>query len=373
MGSNNVLKILGLSFVFEVEDLKSQCIEFVANNSETVLNRDELLTLSRESFEAILKVDRMMSGPSTLFNSCVKWAKHQLQENQSVEAPSDLQIRETLGSFLHEIPFPTISVTEFANLVGDSDILTAEEKSAIYYYLASRKGKDKLKFNTENRHERMAYLATRVTKGLWPDSKCSSCGSLKKNSVEISFKTNKDILLTGIGLYKRHDGSDYAVDIQVIEIIEEEYSPLSKRPNLNLNPQTPRAALENQTHGANLFTGSKRIVPHSESSTTFKVYFDEPVSIAQGKLYKVSALADKEIGYYGELCRRMVVEDVTFTVASASSNPSGVCYGCFRCGAMSTTPTCTTCNASGDGLFYNKSAMLMYGQLFQLYFIPMLS
>ena len=71
--------MLELSVTFDIDDLKSQFIEFVANNSETVLNGDEFLAISRESFEAILKADRMMSSPSTLFNSCGKWATHRLQ------------------------------------------------------------------------------------------------------------------------------------------------------------------------------------------------------------------------------------------------------------------------------------------------------
>src|SRR6218665_832519 len=373
---NNACAILTLSFFYEAEDLKRQCIEFVANNSETVLNRDELLTLSRESFEAILKVDRIMKGKVKLFNSSVKWAKHQLRNKQCAEAPNDLQIRETLGSFLYEIPFPAIgSVTEFAKLVGDSDILTGEEKSTIYYYLASKQGKDKLKFKTEDSHERKANLATRIIKGLWPHSKCFSCNSFKKHSFEISFKTNKDILLTGIGLFKRHDGSDYAVDIQVIQATEEEYSPLPKRPHLNFPFQTLRAP-ESRAQGTSLFTGSKRIVPHTGSSTTFKVYFDEPVSISQGKLYEVCALAYKESGYYGELCRESVVDDVTFTVVSASSNSSGVCYGCSRCGAISKTKTCNSCIVPHFGLLANNSApsaVVTYGQIPKLYYIPKLS
>ena len=367
LNTNNVCGILELSFTFNVEDLKRQCVEFVANNSETVLNGDELLALSRESFEAILKSDRIMSGPSTLFNSCVKWAKHRLQKEQSVDAPSDLQIRKTLGNLLYEIPFPTISATEFANLVGESEILTTKETSAVYYYLASRKGKEKLKFNVENRHERVVNLATKIIKGLWPHSKCSSCNSFKKSSFEVSFKANKDILLTGIGLYKGHDGYDYEVDIQVIQ---EKNNPLVGR-TCKRGLQRFATSPESQAQGTNLFKGAKRIVPHTESSTAFKVSFDEPVLITEGTMYKVSVLAYKAIGYCGELCNEILVDDVTFTVTSASLDPSGIVYGCSRCGVTLNSSSCSKCSAVSGLSYGNNSAVSTYGQMPQLYFIPL--
>ena len=341
MNCNNVCGILELSFNYAVEALKSQCLEFVAHNSEAVLNGDGFLTLSRDSFEAILQVNRMVSGPSTLFNSCVKWAKHQLKNEQYVGTPDDLQIRETLGDFLYEIPFPTISAIEFAKVVGESGVLTSDEKSALYYYFASGEGKNKLKFNTVNKRERLVNLTTKITKGLWPHSKCSSCGSLKKSPFEISLRTNKDILLTGIGLYKGHDGSDFPADIKVtLEKVSLFHRDITLK--------------------------TKRKVSYTESSTTFKVAFDEPVSIVQGKLYKMSALACETIGYFGELCKEVVVEDVTFTVASISSpNPSDTSYGCCLCGTISNKPKCSKCRGFG-----NNSVLLTYGQIPHLYFIP---
>lgn len=177
LNTSNVCGILEFSLTSNVADLKIRCLGFVAEHSETVLNGNEISALSRESFEAILKMDRIMSGPSTVFHSCVKWAKHQLQ-NQCVENPNDLQVRETLGSLLFEIHFPTISITEFGDLVGESEVLSSEEKSAIYYYLLSKKGKDRLKFSTVNRHELLVNRATKSSKELWPGCQCSSCGSI---------------------------------------------------------------------------------------------------------------------------------------------------------------------------------------------------
>src|SRR5688572_14321102 len=82
LNTNNVCGILEFSLTSDVKDLTSRCLGFVAEHSETVLNGKEMLVTSRRSFEAILKMDRIMSDPATVFHSCVKWAKHQLQ-NQS--------------------------------------------------------------------------------------------------------------------------------------------------------------------------------------------------------------------------------------------------------------------------------------------------
>lgn len=69
LNASNVCGILEFSRTSDVADLQIRCLGFVAEHSETVLNGNEISALSRESFEAILKMDRIMSGPSTVFYS----------------------------------------------------------------------------------------------------------------------------------------------------------------------------------------------------------------------------------------------------------------------------------------------------------------
>ena len=49
------------------------------------------------------------------------------------------RIRRVLGSVLYRIRFPTMALRTFALNFGRSDVLTGDEKAAIYYYMAAVK------------------------------------------------------------------------------------------------------------------------------------------------------------------------------------------------------------------------------------------
>lgn len=127
--------------------------------------------------------------------------------------------------------------------------------------------------------------ATKSSKELWPGCQCSSCGSIQTSSYEITFRTDKSILLTGIGLYTGHKGSKYDVDIAIKKGI----SLLEK----------------------------KITVPPAENLIIFKFAFDKSIAISPHEEYIISVLAFEAIGYTGYGSQRSITAgDVVFNISS---------------------------------------------------------
>jgi len=193
------------------------------------------------------------------------------------ENPTDLQIRETLGELLYKIRFPIMKPTEFVEITAENNLLTAEEKETVYCFLVNKKKHSQLKFSTERR---------RIGNELWIDRtvKTETRKWFKSPNLEaISFVTNEDVLLTGIGLYKGFRAAGYDADVELLQSIDSVFK-------------------------------KSVTVPFGVVSAVFKLVLDEPIVITAGVMYSVKALSSGRIGHCGLTCRAVCAKDtVTFT------------------------------------------------------------
>ena len=189
---NNVIEFLEQSLLFHDDELRSKCLKLLARNANAVLTGPEIMAASTQSMETILEMDNIPVREIVLYETCLSWTKFQLQIQGSAGDPTDEQIREKLGDLLYKIRFPTMEVTEFAEISEGKNVLTAEEKASVYYFLATKKKGSQLMFSTERRGHK--YFVDRTVDCKRGPSNSTAVGA-------ITFKTNRDILLTGIGLY----------------------------------------------------------------------------------------------------------------------------------------------------------------------------
>jgi hypothetical protein len=71
-----------------------------------------------------------------LFRSCLTWSKKECERRNLPETPENQRL--VLGTILSHIRFPTMSLREFANDVSRTGILSAEDRCAVFEYLACR-------------------------------------------------------------------------------------------------------------------------------------------------------------------------------------------------------------------------------------------
>src|SRR6218665_369187 len=201
---NNVIQVLETSFIIEDAELESNCRRLIVREAETFFTGTEILSASPQTMGVILQMDKIPLKEVVIYNTCIAWAKHQFQLNNPLEdQPTDLQIREILGDLLFKIRFPIMEVSEFAEISEGKSILTPEEKMPIFYYLATKTKGSQLLFSTESRgFGEEVWIERTVARvdGHWYAPPVVDA---------IDFTVNRDILLTGIGLYTAYRSAGY--------------------------------------------------------------------------------------------------------------------------------------------------------------------
>lgn len=291
LDADNVIHILEHALLFNDDKLVTECLNLIATNSKAVLTGVEILYAPRQVMDVILGMENIPLDEYVIYKTCIKWAKHQHRNTSETEHPTDLQIREILGDLLHKIRFPTIKPRIFAEMSSGRNVLTAEEKESVYYFFATKKEGSQLVFPAKRRSGEEVWVDRTETciPGQWRST---------PNVDAINFSTDKDVLLTGIGLYTGFNGKGYDVDVEILRSTK------------------------------SLFK-KKVSIPYTGDAEPFKISWDEPIPVAAGTVYSVRALAHDIIGYYGQPCKPTCTKGkVTFTFSrNLESTSSLVTYG----------------------------------------------
>jgi len=273
---DNVVHVLDQCLHLDEQQLQSNCLSLISTNAMIVLTGDKILSASRSVMETVLESNAIPARESVIYETTVNWAIQQLQDATPGEDPTDLLIREFLGDLLYKIRFPVMKPTEFAEISSGNNLLTAEEKESIYYFLVSGKKDRQLKFPTERR----------IGEEVWID-RAKECATGKRFSEPdfldaINFTTDQDVLLTGIGLYTASSEKGYNVDMEILQSTK----PMFKK---------------------------STTVPYTGNSTPYKIVLDEPIVITAGVIYSIKTLPHGRINHYGASCRAVCSrETVTF-------------------------------------------------------------
>lgn len=274
---NNVIQILETSVIIDDTELQSKCLEMIVHEIRAVLAGTGILAASPQTMKVILQMDSFSIREIAIYESCIAWANHQLQLSDSIgdQPPTDHQIREILGDLLYMIRFPIMDVTEFAEISEGKSILSLEEKTSIFYFLATKMRGSQLMFSTAPRRSQEEEWIERT----------SACIAAEWYSGldAVNFTTDQDILLTGIGLYTASSDNGYEADVEILQSADSLF-----KKNLT--------------------------VPSTGDANQFKVSVDEPISIKAGVLYSVRVLSSDGISHFGRTCEAVCTQGkVTFS------------------------------------------------------------
>jgi len=282
---HNVIDILELSLYFDDQLLKSDCLKLIAVNAKAVFTGAEILSASPQVMDTILEMKIIPVNELVIYEATINWAKHQLHNTTSGENLADLRIREELGDLLYKIHFPVMKPAEFAEITAGNNLLTAEEKAAIYHFSLTKNKDHHLRFPTERRMSEESWIDRDVIRTA---AVCDSVPCLDA----IDFKTNQDVLLTGIGLYAAENETGYDVDVEILQSVNSVFKKSIK-------------------------------VPHCAHSNLFKIVVKEPIAILAGLLYSVKTVSCGHIRHYGHQCHaKCTNETVTFKFTKHSHSPT---------------------------------------------------
>jgi len=194
-----VCTVLQKSMKFAENTLKEKCLKFIAFKTSLVFASEGFLCFTHDALKTFLSVPFTSCSEISVFENCVKWARHQLRESGN-DNPTDGEIRHILGDVLYLIRFTTMTVKEFAELAAHSEVLTADEKNDVFACIATNEKLESLKFGT-NRRQRFAETVL--------DRFVVAGGSLRHCRLfdAIDFETTKSAVIVGVGLYGGEKGS----------------------------------------------------------------------------------------------------------------------------------------------------------------------
>ena len=177
-------------------------------NAASVITNIDFNSLSHEALCSFLSLEKMnLDDEMKLYEAAVTWATtNTTTTNQHREAacaaPSDGEIRRTLGKALFLIRFPAADMKRFANVCGKTGVLTDKEKAEIYVHgLGDQKTEDR---KSQNKNILVAgFSAVPREASLLRVNRFEStepgwqCGQEQT----LSFQTSSPIILHGISVY----------------------------------------------------------------------------------------------------------------------------------------------------------------------------
>jgi len=218
---DKVCDILQHAVFFGEDELTEKCLTFISYNAHVVFKTDAFMNMSHDVLKIVASLKTLYTSEKQVFESCVRWAKHQLLESGN-ESPSDEEIRQQLGSVLYEVRFPTMTAEEFAGLTARSKVLSGDEKNDVYVYIETKEKLESLKFVADIRANEVVIKRLTVSCD-WAYWNCSWIGTSLQCDA-IGFETTVAVSLTGVGLYGGLQGSTHDVTLTVLkgrEIVSE--------------------------------------------------------------------------------------------------------------------------------------------------------
>lgn len=189
--------------MFDEHKLRDHCFTTVFANSNEVLKGPlkDYQNLCCQCLKQLLESDKLRANEETIFSACLNWAEKQCRVKQ--EDVNNSNLRAELGDVLFLIRFPNMKPRAFTELVSNRNLLTAEEKLAVYqqFNRSPRDGDitDGFRFLSRPRNSTELFRVTRFqeilggTFDFWDnDNLCDA----------ISFTSSRDMNLFGVTIFR---------------------------------------------------------------------------------------------------------------------------------------------------------------------------
>lgn len=280
INSDNVCTILEQAHVFDEHKLRDHCFTTVFANTNEVMKGPlkDYQNLCYECLKKLLESDKLRAKEETILSACLNWAEEQCRIKQM--DVNDTNLRAVLGDILFLIRFPNMKPRVFTELVSKRNLLTAEEKLAVYqqFSRSPRDGDitaaDGFKFLSRPRNSTELFRATRFqeilggTFDFWDnDNLCDA----------ISFMSSRDINLFGVTIFRPfQDGLVRGC----IKLYDESYWCMTKQDHLE--------------------------IVYAENNKTMDIKFKGSVKIQQNRWYTVTQEMSGSKSYFGMKGQRQV-------------------------------------------------------------------
>nr|XP_022310904.1 BTB/POZ domain-containing protein 6-like [Crassostrea virginica] len=298
MCERTVCDIMENARFFSMTDLHAKCLTFIFQSpcyARIVFKSSGFLRCSRDGIESLIKDDELPLEEEIIYQSLIRWAEHRCKKEKP-HTPNPVQIRKTLGNLIFHVRFPLMSLESFLKDAGESEILSAEEKSQISRMIAVIAVTDPV-FVTTPRLGKGSVISIRTAENdkilyySFPSS-TSTNGDITYNDT-IDFNVNIPTFLHGLELY----GSDRVPYAYIIEV--------------------------------DILYKTKTVLSHllmktiTESTKIFQINLDHPCKISPNKKFTVRVEMTGPTRYMGRNHDLVTHGDYTFKFYASDKSLSG--------------------------------------------------
>ncbi|XP_020614485.1 BTB/POZ domain-containing protein 6-like [Orbicella faveolata] len=298
LDASNVFSILTQAQKYEEKKLVDHCWKVIDEQAEEAVKSEGFVTIERSLLEAVVERDTLNIQEIELFKGVNLWATKRCEE-QGLSTDGSEKRRILGEQMVKGIRFPLMTQHEFAAVVLDSKILTPDEAFSVVKYFNSVPDTPVV-FSEKKRRESLqrCYRFRSVVH----TGSGHPYAAGKKDC--LLFEVDKDISLLGVTLCgSRND--NYGVGIQIKCLDKGKWNDICSK------------------------TGKFSSV-HIESELVtvcyygFNIFFDRPVVIMKGGLYRIEASICGANSCFGVDGRKSVLcSGVTFSFDNSSESSNG--------------------------------------------------
>ena len=284
MTPETVCDILEQAHVYDINDLRAMCLQFIFENGNSVLKSDGFSELCAICVGQILEANELFVDESDVYKALMTWAEKEcFRKNLELDGANK---RQVLGNLVYHIRFPVMDKSFFTDVVSTETVLSETEKVALFQNLFGSSPKKSLPF-PESKREAPMLKCFRFPKDADGEIICEQ--GFKNSNFGIDIRSSEDVLLHGLILFGASASSLTSInssDAQSQASISDQHlkitvSDLPKQAN----------KLSTLIHITEL---DSLEIPEQK---TYNILLKEPVMLKKGRLYALQVKLDLFLPY----------------------------------------------------------------------------
>ena len=137
--ARNACLLLSQARLFSEPALIQRAWEVIDAQAELALSSEAFTDIDFDTLLSILARESLNCKETVVFSAAVNWAKAEcLRKKPDLDPSSVEDKRKVLGKALYKIRFPAMSITDFADTVACSGILTLQETNDLFLHFTAK-------------------------------------------------------------------------------------------------------------------------------------------------------------------------------------------------------------------------------------------
>ena len=196
MTPETVCDILEQAHVYDIEDLRSMCLQFIFENGNSVLRSNGFSELCAVCVRQIVEANELFVDESDVYQALTTWAEKECSRKNLEKDGANK--RESLGDLFYHIRFPVMDKVFFTDVVSSEAVLTETEKVSLFQHLFGSSPKKSLPF-TETKREARMIKCFRFPKDGEGEINCEP--GFRNSNFGIDVRSSEDVMLQGLILF----------------------------------------------------------------------------------------------------------------------------------------------------------------------------